>query len=123
MRWEWGTPPNPGVVPIDAGLRDLYLAAHVFLHVSWTEGVPQVLFEAFAARLPIVATDVGGVATVAAGAALLIPPGEAEAAVLAAERIAKDRGAAAHRTEAGAERVEQHTFEVEAARTAAFLVA
>ena len=36
-----------GYVPIDAGLGVLYAEADVFLHVSWTEGVPQVILEAF----------------------------------------------------------------------------
>ena len=29
-----------GYVSLDGGLRDLYRNSHVFLHVSWTEGVP-----------------------------------------------------------------------------------
>jgi glycosyltransferase involved in cell wall biosynthesis len=110
-----------GYVPIDAGLRDIYVAAHAFLHVSWTEGVPQVLFEAFSARLPVVATDVGGVATVASGAAMLIPPGDPEAAVRALERIADDDELRHTLTDAGARRASEHTLEAEAARTAEFL--
>ncbi len=50
-----------GYVPIDDGLLDRYRQADVFLHVSWTEGFPQVLLEAFASRTPAVATEVGGV--------------------------------------------------------------
>ena len=42
-------------------LRELYLEATVFVHVSLTEGQPQVLYEAAAAGIPIVATAVGGV--------------------------------------------------------------
>ena len=38
-----------------------YAGADALVHVSWTEGVPQVLLEAFAAGLPVVATAVGGV--------------------------------------------------------------
>src|SRR5207248_2132734 len=38
-----------GYLPLDQGLRDAYRNAHAFLHVSLTEGLPQVLFEAFAA--------------------------------------------------------------------------
>jgi glycosyltransferase involved in cell wall biosynthesis len=110
-----------GYVPIDAGLREAYLGAHVFLHVSWTEGVPQVLYEAFAARLPIVATDVGGVAPVAAGASLLIGPGDPRAAIAALDRIAAEPALREELTEAGAARAAEHTLEAEAERTAAFL--
>jgi glycosyltransferase involved in cell wall biosynthesis len=113
-----------GYVPLDAGLRELYLEADAFLHVSWTEGVPQVLFEAFAARLPVVATDVGGVSAVAGdGAALMIGPGDPAAAVAALQRLAADPDLRRDLTDRGAEVVSSHTFESEAARTAAFLSA
>jgi glycosyltransferase involved in cell wall biosynthesis len=48
-----------------------------------------VIFEAYAAGLPIVATDVGGVSSALAGgdAGLLIPPASAPAAVAALERL------------------------------------
>lgn len=112
-----------GYVPIDAGLREVYRDAHAFLHVSWTEGVPQVLFEAFAARLPVVATDVGGVRAVAEGASLMIPPGDRDAAVAALERLASDPALRERLTDVGAARVAEHTLESEAARSAAFLTA
>ena len=112
-----------GYVPVDDGLRDLYLSAHLFLHVSWTEGVPQVLFEAFAARLPVIATDVGGVASIAAGgAALLIPPGDLEAAVDAVRRLVADADLRESLGAAGAARAAAHTLESEAAAVARFLV-
>ncbi|MEA2375105.1 MAG: hypothetical protein QOD53_1568, partial [Thermoleophilaceae bacterium] len=57
-----------GYVAVDGGLPELYRSSHAFLHISWTEGLPQVLFEAFAAGLPVVATEVGGVPAAAAGA-------------------------------------------------------
>jgi len=63
-----------GYVQLDQGLMELYRSSHALLHVSWTEGVPQVLSEAFAARLPVVATAVGGVAEAVGEAALLIAP-------------------------------------------------
>lgn len=110
-----------GYVPIDGGLRNLYIGAHVFLHVSWTEGVPQVLFEAFSTHLPVVATDVGGVATAAGNAALLIPPDNVGAAVRAVELIADDQTLRQTLTAAGARRASEHTLEAEAARVAEFL--
>jgi glycosyltransferase involved in cell wall biosynthesis len=110
-----------GYVPLDGGLPELYRAADVFLHVSWTEGVPQVLFEAFAAGLPVVATDVGGVARAVGDAALLVAPGDAGAAVAAVQRLAGDADLRAQLVRAGLDCVAAHTLEAETARLAAFL--
>jgi glycosyltransferase involved in cell wall biosynthesis len=111
-----------GYLPVDAGLLELYRESHAFLHVSWTEGVPQVLFEAFASRVPLVATAVGGVAGVTGEeAAVLIPPGDAEAAATALERVAGDPDLRGRLISAGIERVRARTFESEARRVAQFL--
>jgi glycosyltransferase involved in cell wall biosynthesis len=110
-----------GYVPIDDGLLDLYRNSHVFLHVSWTEGLPQVLFEAFAARLPVVATAVGGVPERAGDAALLVPPGDLEAAVAAPGRVAQDSSLRSRLIESGLARVREHTLEAECRRLAQFL--
>jgi glycosyltransferase involved in cell wall biosynthesis/SAM-dependent methyltransferase len=110
-----------GYLPLDDGLVDLYRQSHAFLHVSWTEGVPQVLFEAFAARVPVVATDVGGVAEVVGDAALVIPPGSASAAAQALQRVAADAGLRQRLTEAGAARARRVSLDEEARRVAAFL--
>ncbi len=40
-----------GYVAMGPGLFELYRDSHVMLHVSWTEGFPQVLIEAFASAL------------------------------------------------------------------------
>jgi glycosyltransferase involved in cell wall biosynthesis len=109
-----------GYVPVDAGLHDLYRSADYFLHVSWTEGLPQVIFEAFAARLPVVATAVGGVPDAAGEAALLVPPGSAEAAVEAVARLAGDAALRERLVEAGVERVRRHTTAAEVRRVAEF---
>ena len=101
-----------------AELRARYAAAHALLHVSFSEGVPQVLFEAWAAGLPVVATDVGGVGDVARGAALLIPPADAAAAAQALKRIATDAGLRHRLSEAGFERVRRHAGPVECRRIA-----
>jgi glycosyltransferase involved in cell wall biosynthesis len=110
-----------GYVPIDDGLLDLYRSSHAFLHVSLTEGFPQVLNEAFASRLPVVATAVGGVAAAADGAALLVEPRDAGAAARALERIAADADARERLVQAGCDRVRGGTLEAACARVLDFL--
>lgn len=110
-----------GYVPIDGELPSLYRSCQGFLHVSWTEGLPQVLFEAFAAGLPVVATDVGGVARAAGEAAVLIPPGDAPAAVAALERVAGDAELRRRLVRAGLQRARERTLEAETGRLVAFM--
>lgn len=110
-----------GYVPLGGDLLRLYRESDAFLHVSWTEGVPQVLFEAFAAGLPVVATDVGGVREAVGDAAVLIPPGDAEVAAAALERLAADPELRAGLVEAGLAQVREHTSEAESRRLAEFL--
>ena len=102
-------------------LGALYRESDAFLHVSWTEGVPQVLFEAFAAALPVVATDVGGVAEQAGDAALLVEPGRADQAAGALARLAGDAALRAALAGRGLARVRERTLEAEAARVARFI--
>jgi glycosyltransferase involved in cell wall biosynthesis len=109
-----------GYVPVDGGLHELYREADFFLHVSWTEGLPQVIFEAFAARLPVVATAVGGVPDATSGAALLVQAGDAEAPVRELERLAGDDELRARLVEAGVARVRRHTTAAEVRRVAEF---
>jgi glycosyltransferase involved in cell wall biosynthesis len=110
-----------GYVRFDGELPDLYRDSQALLHVSWTEGVPQVLFEAFAAGLPVVATAVGGVAEAAGDAALLIPPGDPGAAAAALRRIAAEPELRERLARAGLDRVRDVTLESESARVARFL--
>jgi glycosyltransferase involved in cell wall biosynthesis len=110
-----------GYVRFDGELPALYRNSNALLHVSWTEGVPQVLFEAFAAGLPVVATAVGGVADAVGDAALLIPPGDADAAAAALRRVAGDPELRTRLARRGLERVREVTLESESARVARFL--
>jgi glycosyltransferase involved in cell wall biosynthesis len=112
-----------GYVPIDGGLLELYRSSHAFLHVSLTEGVPQVLFEAFASGLPVVATAVGGVSAAAGGAALFIEPDDARAAADALRRIADDPQLRDELVSMGLARASRHTLEAETARVVAFIEA
>jgi glycosyltransferase involved in cell wall biosynthesis len=110
-----------GYVPVDGALQQLYRESHIFLHVSWTEGFPQVLLEAFAAGLPTVATDVGGIRDWAAEATILVPPGEAGAAADALQRLAEDPALRARLIGAALETARAHTVDVECRRVVAAL--
>jgi glycosyltransferase involved in cell wall biosynthesis len=110
-----------GYVAFHDGLLDLYRNSHAFVHVSWTEGFPQVLIEAFASGLPVVATAVGGVPAAAEGAALLVPAGDAEAAARELERIAADADLRRRLVQAGLERAHKATLEEAARSVAQFL--
>ena len=110
-----------GYVALEDGLLSLYRESNVFLHVSWTEGLPQVLFEAFASGLPMVATAVGGVPDGVGDAGLLVPPGDADAAVAALERVAAERQVREQLIERGLEHAREHTIESECRRLAAFV--
>ncbi len=109
-----------GYVPLDGGLLDLYRASHVFLHVSRTEGLPQVLIEAYASGLPSVATAVGGVRSLG-DCSVLVEPGDASAAAAAVEGLVGDEGVRERLIAAGLSRARQATIEVEAARVASFI--
>jgi glycosyltransferase involved in cell wall biosynthesis len=110
-----------GYLPLADGLRDAYRDAHAFLHVSRTEGLPQVLFEAFAARLPVVATDVGSVAEAGGDAVLLVPPEDAEAPARRLAELAGDPALRESLVDAGLARVRAHSLEAELERASRFL--
>lgn len=102
-----------GFVPAGSALHALYRSSDFLLHISLTEGVPQVLFEAFAAGLPVVATDVGSVAAVAGDAALLVAPNDAPAAAGALRQLADDRELCAHLVAGGLQIARGHTREAQ----------
>jgi glycosyltransferase involved in cell wall biosynthesis len=102
-------------------LAALYRASDAFLHVSWTEGVPQVLFEAFAAGLPVVGTAVGGVRAVAGDAALLAPPGDPGPLVQHVLRLGAEPGLRHELVRRGARIAWENTLEAESGRVAEFL--
>lgn len=110
-----------GYVPFDQGLRELYESSDMLLHISWTEGFPQVLLEAFAAGLPVVATDVGGIRAAAGGSIRLIPAGDPALAAAALEAVAGDEALRRRLTERGREFALRHTTEAEVERVAEFL--
>ncbi|MGH2925291.1 MAG: glycosyltransferase [Solirubrobacterales bacterium] len=111
----------PGNVPYGPRLVELYRTSHALLHTSWTEGLPQVLIEAFAAGVPVVATDVGGIREAVGDAACLVAPGEAAAAAAGLESIASDGELRRRLIVAGNRYVAVRTAGAEVGRVAEFL--
>ena len=114
-----------GFIPFGPELLGAYQSAHIFVHVSLTEGVPQVLMEAFASGTPVVATDVGGVraALEDGGAGLLVPPSDSSAVVHAISALADDTELRDRLVLRGLAIARAHTRETEAARVARFIQA
>jgi glycosyltransferase involved in cell wall biosynthesis len=112
-----------GEVANGPALWELYRSADVFLHVSHTEGLPQVLFEAQAAGLPVVATAVGGVpqAIRDGRSGLLIGPGDAAAAIEAVRRVSTDRALRERLVATALQEVAEQTIEAQLDRLATFL--
>ncbi len=109
-----------GYVPYEDGMRNLYRQSHFLLLTSWTEGLPQVALEAFAAGLPIVATKVGGLPQAAPDALATFPAGAAERGASALRELAQDAAAREELMRAGIAWVGSHTAAMEASRLVAF---
>lgn len=110
-----------GYVQHGTELREVYGSSDILLHVSWTEGLPQVILEALAARLPVVATDVGGIGQAVGDAALLIPSGDRDAAVAALGRVAAEPELRERLMRAGTDYARAHSTEAEIGRLVSFM--
>lgn len=71
---------------------ELMRAADLFVHPARWEGMPNVILEAMAAGLPIVATDVEGVAELLGceESGLIVPPEDSDALAAAISRLLSD---------------------------------
>jgi glycosyltransferase involved in cell wall biosynthesis len=112
-----------GYVPFGPELFALYRSSHVFVHVSLTEGVPQVIVEALACGTPVVATEVGGVGPAFGDpkVASLVPPSDMKALVSAIEQTVDDDRAREARVARGLVHVRRLTLDAEAGRVASFI--
>jgi glycosyltransferase involved in cell wall biosynthesis len=112
-----------GFLPFGAELLDRYRRAHVFVHVSLTEGVPAVLIEALASGTPIVATAVGGVGAALdyGRAGILVPPSDLGSLVAALMRIVDDAEYRNRLVAHGLDLARESTLDAQAASVAQFM--
>ena len=78
MSWDWC---------LDPELRALYASATVFAFPSLHEGFGLPVLEAMVAGVPVVASDIPAIREVAGDAAVLVPPGDADAWPEAVSRV------------------------------------
>jgi len=105
----------PGRVP-EPQLHRAFARAHVLVLPSIvdargdTEGLGVVLLEAMSYRLPVIASNVGGITDIVADGktGLLVPPADPAALAGALERLATDTALAEQLAEAGRQYVEEH---------------
>jgi len=96
---------RPGFV---AG-ADAWSRLGVYVLSSWAETAPMALLEAMAARVPIVATAVGGVPEIVdETTARLVPPGDPARLAAAIADVVDDAAATDRRVQAARARVEAH---------------
>ena len=77
-------------------IREMFSMADLFVLPSLSEGSPNVLLESMAARVPIVATSVGGVPELVndGESAILVPPEDSESLAEAMTMLLSDRSRA-----------------------------
>ena len=112
-------------MPFGPKLLDLYRSAHIFVHVSLTEGVPATIIEALGSGTPVVATAVGSVPETLehGGAGLLVPPSDPNGFSRIRRRAAGARpGAVASPRRARLSVASGRTFDVNASCVARFIV-
>jgi glycosyltransferase involved in cell wall biosynthesis len=112
-----------GYVEQGPAMTRMYRSAHFLLHPSWTEGLPQVMVEALAAGLPIVATDVGGIGAALGDAVRLVEPGDAEGAAGALRFLLHDPDSRGRMVSQGLEYAAKHTLDAEVDRVVRFFAA
>jgi glycosyltransferase involved in cell wall biosynthesis len=111
----------PGYVPFGPQLEERYRSATVYvLPSNESEGFPQVLIEAMASGLPVVATAVSGIPYALRDGenALLVPPRDPASLCDAIERLLNDRALYEHLSREGLSFARAHSLE---AQTAKFL--
>jgi glycosyltransferase involved in cell wall biosynthesis len=112
-----------GHVPYGPKLLDLYDRHDALVLPSFTEGFPQVLLEAMARGVPVVATSVGGVARLVRDGenGLLVDAGDVDSLADALERVIGQRTLAEGLASRGLDTARRFTRDVQVDAVASFL--
>jgi glycosyltransferase involved in cell wall biosynthesis len=112
-----------GYIPFGPALFEQYDSHDAFVLPSYTEGFPQVIFEAMIRGLPVVSTCVGGIGAVVRDGenGLLVAPRDAGALAGAIGRILGDRSLAMQLAKAGQETARRYTRSSQVDGVAEFL--
>lgn len=111
-----------GVMPRSEELRRLYNEADVFVLPTYADAVPNVVLEAMAAGLPVVATDVGAVREMVGDTGVVVPRGDVDALAAALAALHRDPARRAALGEAAQQRVRRrYEASTQAERMAAWL--
>jgi len=110
-----------GEIPFGPRLWQEYEAADIYVHPSLSEGTPKTLIEAFAAGLPVVASNVGGLPGLVGADGLLVPVGDARALALAIASLLGDSSLWLRFRKASARKAERLTIETQADLLVGFL--
>jgi glycosyltransferase involved in cell wall biosynthesis len=107
---ELGLEPRVTFLGFREDVPRLMRCADVVVLPSLVEGLPLTVLEAMAARVPVVATAIGGTdeAVVDGMTGVLVPPGDAAALANAVERLLSNPQLARRLSEAGAARIAEH---------------
>ncbi len=105
-----GVPPNVTALGLRRDMPDLYAAADLLLSTSiFGEGFPNVVAEAMACGVPIVATKVGDSRRIVGDTGVIVSPRQFPAMVAAITGILAEKGAKRRaRASAARKRVEKH---------------
>lgn len=97
-----------GITPRSEELRRLYNDADVFALPTYADAVPNVVVEAMAAGLPVVATDVGAVREMVGDAGVVVPRGDVDALAAGLAALHSDPERRVALGERARERVRRH---------------